>query len=250
MVSRFAIFSPNNYRWRGPTETGRHARKSADLGISLSRFGATFRRRNRRRPKNDRHVSRQAGTRVPGSNRYYLATPTWIVVKKEHPSELIDAGRELLSSVDFSVRDNMYDYDLHTIANVCLRGAEGSATAQLLCEQIKQGLSDHTFRPYNFDHLLQSIFELKPPIALDVFFAREPQADSSPFDGINFDRIPYHQRNPLDGVPIEDLIRWCDERPAKRYPTLSHLVSYHTATEAGVKWTPIAIDMLKRRLIR
>ena len=166
--------------------------------------------------------------------------------KKAYPSELIDAGRELLSSAVFSVHDNSYDYKLRTIVNACLQGADGSAAAKALCEQIKQGLSDGTFDAYNFGQLLKSIFEHQPRIALDVFFGSEPRTDSSDLDLADFDRIRHHQRNPLDGVPIEELLRWCDERPAVRYPAISRVVSYETASEGGVEWTPLAIEMLKR----
>jgi hypothetical protein len=167
--------------------------------------------------------------------------------KKEYPSELIDTGRELLSSPDFDVRDNTFDYDLHYIANVCLRGAEGSNAAKSLCEQIKQGLADHTFRAYNFDQLLHSIFELQPRIALDAFFGRDAQPDGSDLRVIDFNRFSHGRTNPLDGVPIEEIVRWCDESPAVRYSTISRAVSYHTAaSEGGPEWTPVAIEMLKR----
>lgn len=165
---------------------------------------------------------------------------------KELPTELIYAGRELLSSPDFSIRDNSYDYHLQTIADVCLRGAVGSTAAKALCEQIKQDFADHTFHAYNFEDLLQSIFELQPRIALDVFFGGEPQTDSSDFDVVDFNRFARGRRNPLDGIPIDEMLRWCDERPALRYPRISHVVSYDTASEGGVEWTPLAMEMLKR----
>ena len=53
--------------------------------------------------------------------------------------------------------------------------------------------------------------------------------------------------NPLDGVPVEEMLRWCDEKPAERYPAISRVVSYYTAQhEGGAEWTPLAMEMLKR----
>jgi hypothetical protein len=167
--------------------------------------------------------------------------------KNEYPSELIDAGRRLLSSPIFKERDNMSDYRLHTIADVCLRGADGSAAAQSLCEQIKQGFRDRTFRAYSYERLLQSTFQLQPRIALNVFFGGAPQTDGSDLYVDDFDDSLDRRKNPLDGIPVEEILRWCDMQPAERYTAISRVVSYCTTSKVGgVEWTPLAIEMLKR----
>ena len=167
--------------------------------------------------------------------------------KKEYPSELIDAGRTLLSSPVFNDCDNTHDYHLRIIANVCLRGAEGSPAAQSLCERIKQGLTDYTFSAYSYEQLVQCIFQLQPRIALDVFFGVAPQIDGSDLDVDDFESLSDRRKNPLDEVPFEEMLRWCDEKPAERYPAISRVVSYHTVPkEGGAEWTPLAMEMLKR----
>jgi hypothetical protein len=167
--------------------------------------------------------------------------------KKQYPPELIDAGRTLLSSPVFSDGDNMHNYNLHTIANVCLRGAEGSPAARLLCERIKQGLANHTFSAYGYEQLLQCIFQLQPRIALDVFFGKAPQTEGSDLDVDDFDSLPVRRENPLVGVPDEEMLQWCNEKPAERYPAISRAVAYHTTPkEGGAEWTPLAMEMLKR----
>jgi hypothetical protein len=167
--------------------------------------------------------------------------------KKDHPRELVDAGRRLLSEPDFTDRDNMSDYRLKGIASVCLSGAEGSAAARSLCQRIKQGFSDYSFRAYNYEQLLQRIFQLQPRIALDEFFGDASQSDSSHFDVDDFDDPLNHRKNPLDGVPVEEMLRWCDEKPAERYATISRAVSYHTISkERGPEWTPLVLEMFKR----
>jgi hypothetical protein len=169
---------------------------------------------------------------------------------KQHPRELVDAGRTLLSSPDFNDRDNMLDYHLHTIANVCLRGADGSVAALALCERINKGLTDYTFSAYSYEQLLQSIFELQPRIALDVFFGGGTPTDRfkrARLDFDVFDDPSDRRKNPLDCIPHQEMLRWCDAKPAERYPTISRAVSYHSASkEGGIEWTPLAIEMLKR----
>ena len=166
---------------------------------------------------------------------------------KEHPSELIDAGRTLLSSPVFNDHDHMHDYHLQTIANVCLPGADGSAAAQSLCERIKQASVGRSFRAYSYEQTLQSIFELQPRIALDVFFADTSQAEDPNLDFHGFDDPSDRRMNPLDGVPVEEMLQWCDEKPAERYAAISRAVSYHSApNEGGLEWTPLAMQMFKR----
>jgi len=165
----------------------------------------------------------------------------------KYPAELIDVGRELLSSADFSVRDSTYAHHLYTVANVCLRGAGGSAAAQSLCERIKQGAKDHTFRAYNYEQFLRCIFELQSRIALDVFFGDSAQSDSSALDAIVFDGHSDYRKNPVDGVPLEEMLCWCDEKPTERYPVISRAVSCCTSPNEGtVEWTPLAMEILKR----
>lgn len=167
--------------------------------------------------------------------------------KKEVPPELIDAGRTLLSSPDFGIRDSSFDYHLHIVANVCLRGENGSNATKSLCERINQGFTDHTFRAYNYERTLQSIFELQPRIALDVFFENAPTPRGFDKNFTSFDDPSDRRMNPIDVVPTDEMIRWCDENPAKRYPTISRTVSYHSAPKEGAaEWTPLAMAMLKR----
>lgn len=167
--------------------------------------------------------------------------------EKEHPPELIDAGRRLLAEVVFSGGDNMQDHHLKSIANVCLLGPDGSVAARSLCELIRQGFADYRFRVYGYENLLKSIFRLQSAVALDVFFGSGPQADGADFDVDDFDSPSDRRMNPLDGVPVDEMLQWCDVRPDQRYPIIAHAVSYNASTkEGGVEWTPLALEMIKR----
>jgi hypothetical protein len=163
----------------------------------------------------------------------------------QRPSELIDAGRELLSSPDFSARGNSFDYHLHTIADVCLAGTEGSIAAQSLCERIRQGVINHTFSAYTYGQVVASIFKLQPRIALDVFYG--DVLDASSHEIIRLSGLSDHRKNPLNDVPFEVLIEWCDEMPGVRYPVMARVVSFDRSTnEGGVEWTPFAREMVRR----
>jgi hypothetical protein len=163
---------------------------------------------------------------------------------KIYPSQLLDVGRELLSSPDFSNRDNTYDYNLQVIANVCLPGTEGAVVSTSLCKRIKQGLKDGTFQAYNHARLVRCVFQLQPRIALDVFFG---DADGTDFDIDDFDDPAGNRRNPIDEVSCEEMLRWCDEKPVDRYLAISRAVSYCFASKDGaIEWTPLAIMMFQQ----
>lgn len=166
--------------------------------------------------------------------------------KAEFPSELTDAGRILLSNPDFSVRGSSYDYDLCSIATVCLDGADGVATARSLCKCIKKGLVDYSVHAYNYEQLLQCIFKLQSRTALDVFFGDTSQTHGSELDMTDFVHLSHSRKQPLDGVPIAEMLRWCDEQPAVRYPAIARVVPYQTPAADGSGWTPLAMEMLQR----
>ncbi|MGM4923430.1 hypothetical protein AB8A31_11030 [Tardiphaga sp. 804_B3_N1_9] len=167
--------------------------------------------------------------------------------KKEYPKELIVAGRSLLSSPIFSVSDNMHDHRLGKIAGICLRGAEGVNAAKSLCERIRSGLADYTFRAFNHPNLLSSIFASQSRVALDVFFGGVSEDDDSDLGVDYFDSPSERRRNALDEVTADEMLRWCDEKPLERYRSISRVISYHaTSTDGVVDWTPLAVEMFKR----
>jgi hypothetical protein len=163
---------------------------------------------------------------------------------KMHPPELVDAGRQLLANASFDDRNNMGDYHLRSIANVCLPGPEGEGTARSLCERVKRGLSDYSFTAYRHEQLLQILFKLQPRIALDVFFKKQNAEGALNVD--DFDDPSDRRKNPLDEIPRADILSWCDESPTERYVTLSRSVAFHSNEGGGITWTPIAWEMLKR----
>jgi hypothetical protein len=164
--------------------------------------------------------------------------------KMMHPPELVDAGRTLLAAVSFDDRNNMSDFHLRTIANVCFLGPQGESAARSLCERIKRGLSDYSFTAYGHEQLLQIIFKLQPRIALDVFF--EKQCAEGALNVDDFDDPSDRRKNPLDEIPQPEILSWCDERPTERYVTLSRAVSFHSNESGGISWTPLAREMLRR----
>lgn len=163
------------------------------------------------------------------------------------PDELIQAGRTLLAEPSFDDRDNMLDHHLSTIAARCFDGAEGEATARSLCIQIKARLAEYKFQAYSFEQLLRSLFRSHPLVVLDEFFSTGATASVDDFDVDDFYSPSDRRKNPLDQIPDNILIDWCDQRPSERYERMARAVSYYRAgNEARVEWTPPALTMLKQ----
>lgn len=84
--------------------------------------------------------------------------------------QVVEVGRALLSNANLSTRDQSLDYHLQSIAKECLSGPEGAAATRALCETIRAGFADYSFRAYAHEKLLSCLFTLQPRIALDAFF--------------------------------------------------------------------------------
>lgn len=167
---------------------------------------------------------------------------------RSYSPELVDAGRSLLASPVFNDSDNMHDYRMGKLVDICLVGEGGSVVARSLCERIEQGRSDSTFGAYRYPTLIQAIFRSQPKVALDVFFGDAPKSQDSDLEIDSFESTSERRKNALDAVPMEDIIRWCDENPSQRYARMSKAVTYLAISEVdgAVEWAPIAIKMLQR----
>jgi hypothetical protein len=166
--------------------------------------------------------------------------------KVAHPPELVDAGRELLAKAEFEDRDNMHDYRLRMIANACLVGEDGEATARALCERFKAGLANYSVRPYHFDQLLDGLFKLQPRIALDVFFGGVAKPGEEVIEVDSFDDPADNRKNPLDGAPDDVVIAWCKEGGQERFTAIAQAVSFfRQGNDAPPVWTPLALKMLE-----
>lgn len=79
------------------------------------------------------------------------------------------------------------------------------------------------------------------------FFGDALQIAGNDLEVDDFDSPSDQRKNPLDGVPIDKMLQWCDAKPRERYPAISRAVSYYTASKDGkLEWTPLAIEMLSR----
>jgi hypothetical protein len=56
------------------------------------------------------------------------------------------------------------------------------------------------------------------------------------------------RKRPLDMVPTEQLLQWCDQEPQMRYPAMARIItiSKRTNNNDPPRWTSIALRFLER----
>ena len=56
-----------------------------------------------------------------------------------------------------------------------------------------------------------------------------------------------HSVNPLDSMPLEYLLKWCDDHAVTRYTAMARVITCHESETAGSPhWTRVAIRFLDR----
>jgi hypothetical protein len=124
--------------------------------------------------------------------------------------------------------------------------AGGGAVVQEICRKLKESLSKYeTFALYH-DDLLLALFSVQPVAALDGLFAGDTTELKKSVHILH--NIRSVRKNPLDVVPEDELLGWCDQEPQTRYPAVAAAITiFHHAEEAGPRqWTNIALCLLDK----
>jgi hypothetical protein len=169
--------------------------------------------------------------------------------KKGVAPEFVDAGRELLGELAFARSnnnndDNRRDYRLGVIAKDTLTGERGAAPARVICAKLKAAVTAHKTNAFYHDDLLDGLFSAQPYATLDGICGGDAGELGR---GISVLRDGGSRKNPLAAVREAELLRWCDEEPASRYPALASVISIiERVTDTAPKWTNVALRFLER----
>jgi hypothetical protein len=164
---------------------------------------------------------------------------------KPQERAILLAGRELLGQLIFHRRSTHDEYALGEIARVCLQGDENIPLVLDICKKLKKAVAEHKTSAFYHRSLLANLFIVHPAATLDSLLGDSEQQQI----GIRIlDDICDDRGNPLDAVPAQDILQWCDKDPAVRYPLIAGLVTISTSpnqTEPR-KWTKIALLLLEK----
>jgi hypothetical protein len=141
-------------------------------------------------------------------------------------------------------RNGSLDYDLVLVANACLRGKDSAEVARQICQIIAECLHQYRISSFDYPHLLGCLARLHPDPFLDIFVGSE--LDIS-FPGMRFDDLE-RDDNPVNQIPENVLIEWCEKDPKARYLQLvPSLQTYRKIKETGeLSWNPMIYSILEK----
>ncbi|NEU12101.1 hypothetical protein G3T14_08145 [Methylobacterium sp. BTF04] len=164
--------------------------------------------------------------------------------QRQHETELLEAGQELLQRLQFRRGNQRDDHNLARVVRACLTGPEAATLATEITGQLRRAVAAHETHSFDNDDLLKALLAVQPTAVLDALFegdARECQA------GVNvFDHLHNHRPNPADVISCEKLIAWCNQNRERRYLLAASFVTFaHRTEESGPQvWSEQAKALL------
>ncbi len=159
----------------------------------------------------------------------------------EYSDRVMAVARDMLLAYSFGEerrRQNNHDYELAEVVSILLDGSKGIHAATIMCQNLKQAISEN--RAYSFDYprLLNKLAEVQPTVFLDVFLKGDDVEDYQR-QRMFIDDFERHE-NPLSQIPDSALLSWCEKDPPSRYPLVASVMkAFKKSDETGkYEWKP------------
>ena len=130
------------------------------------------------------------------------------------------------------------------IAMVGLHGDDGGPAANELCQHLVQAIIDGHVYAMDYPTLLSSISKVQPFIFLDAFIGNDQIKAYQRARMFNEDFE--HRENPIDHISDDDVISWCDNDPANRYPSIAAAMQLFKEDDGELSWKPILSRIFNR----
>ncbi len=161
----------------------------------------------------------------------------------DYSSSLIKMAYKVLGLHNYNKDDSSgsKDYNLETILKTCINNLYDKTYAEVICKALSKGIK--TSRVSDYHKFLQLLSASYPTQFLEVIF------DDDFIDNYNswsWDFSYSHKENYsiIDNIPSEEIIKWCDENPEKRYPFITKVIYLLTAYEDSLIIKPIIYDLI------
>jgi hypothetical protein len=164
--------------------------------------------------------------------------------KKNDTLELAEAGRLLLSKLEFRDDNDQGDARRESVARACLVDAEGAATAKAMSERLRAAVAaDETHASYH-EGLLGALLRSKPLACLDGLFGGNEEEQEQGLGVIN--DLGLLDRNPMEAISADAVAQWCDVAPEQRYAIAAAFITFSTTIESGgPEWSATALRLLE-----
>jgi hypothetical protein len=170
--------------------------------------------------------------------------------KRSTVPEVAEIGRALLAAFEFSKKDrrsyDKEDRELGRIAQVSLAGDEGIPVVQQIVQNMMAAVSRHDIFAHDQDDLMTGLLRVHPTTVLDEAFSGDAKAIEKAVQAfVDFQRF---QKNPLEVVPDDVLLAWCDRDPKVRYPIVAASAGLfkRPANNEPHDWIPLTSKLLAK----
>jgi hypothetical protein len=166
--------------------------------------------------------------------------------KRDHEPEIVEAGKSALDQLSFGGRDAREDHELGLVVTACLAGASGEGVAARLCRRLVTAADAHDTQIWYHHDLLEALCKVQPRQVLTTLFGGNDDEQRASAGMMRW--FGEHRGNPLDAIPENEMIAWCDEQPGTRYVTMASVISYVRGSEedSASQWSAIALEFLRR----
>ncbi|GJL72923.1 MAG: hypothetical protein NMNS01_21220 [Nitrosomonas sp.] len=142
-----------------------------------------------------------------------------------HSGKLLSVARKTLSVYDFSNGrrgPELMDYDLAEIATVCLAEKSCEKEVKEICDNMCEAIANYRVNGSSTKKFMTVLSEKQPTIFLESFLGNTEIIGSMKNKIFLF----YIERseNPLNKVPDEILIEWCEQDPENHYPLIADTI--------------------------
>ena len=163
--------------------------------------------------------------------------------------EVAEAGRVLLDAFEFHGKDqrtDREDRELGRIAQVSLAGDEGVAIVQRIVRKMMAAIRSYEISAHDQDDLMTGLLRVHPEVVLDEAFSGDTKAIRNAVQAfVDFQRF---RKNPLEVVPDDILVAWCERDPSIRYPVMAASAGLfkRPGNDQPHEWLPLASKLLAK----
>ena len=134
--------------------------------------------------------------------------------------EVAEAGRALLDAVRISQEGSVAPIgkigSWGGLRRCRLRATRAFRFVRRIVRKMMAAVSRYDIHAYDQDDLMTGLLRVHPKVVLDEAFAGDEKARAKAVRAfVDFQRF---RKNPLEVVPDDVLLAWCDVDPAIRYP--------------------------------
>lgn len=163
---------------------------------------------------------------------------------REHEPELLDAAHELLQRVVFRKNNEHGDRQLAEVVKAILIPADTAPIAAEVASRLRRSIAAYETAAFENNGVLLSLLQLQPIAVLSALFSGDEAYQRTSIR--IFEHLDRHQKNPMDMVPCDVLIAWCEEERGHRYILAAGIITFACRSEAASHqaWSDQAIALL------